>query len=392
MGNAETRSTCPFRFLADFAFFTIFCLQMAGKDVKDVLTTAKAAQLLGVSTRTAQLWVESGQLPSWKTPGGHRRIPRRAVLNLIDNPIQEHTGMRAHAIILAGEGRGAQWRNAGLPGSGLLLDVTEDIHTAHVWLAFTPPMLVVVENADESERKRLADSLSNDVRFNQTTIVSLTRAAGGGPLPAPGGRRVQIKMLPDVSTTSMAIVEYLLAAGNKKEPTAFRTPWNERARLEAVRQSGLLGSIPDARFDRLIRLAAHATHAPIAMFTLITQAEQWFKSRIGFDGSATPRDWAFCNETLVANEFTMFEDLSKVEIFARNPTLAEPYGFRFYAGVPVRDPLGFALGSTCVIDVVPRTLSMDEREALTTVAEATSSLIRLRALEHETANLNAIKG
>lgn len=358
--------------------------------MKDVLTTAKAAKLLGVSTRTAQLWVESGQLPSWKTPGGHRRIPHQAVLNLIDNPIQEHIGMRAHAIILAGEGRGAQWRSAGLPGSGLLLDVTEDIHTVRAWLSIAPPMLVVVENADAGERKRLAGTLSNDVRFNQSIIISLTRA-GSDNRPTQSVRRVQIKMLPDVSATSMAIADYLIAARDKEEPTAFPTPWNERARLEAVSRSGLVGSTPDAGFDRLIRLAAHATQAPIAMFTLITQAEQWFKSRIGFDGSATPRDWAFCNETLVANEFTMFEDLSKAEIFAGNPALSEPYGFRFYAGAPVRDPLGFALGSTCVIDVVPRTLSIDEREALTTVAEATSNLIRMRVLGHETGDPNAIE-
>lgn len=358
--------------------------------MKDVLTTAKAAQLLGVSTRTAQLWVESGQLPSWKTPGGHRRIPSQAVLNLIDNGVREPLAVRAHAIILAGEGRGAQWRSAGLPGSGLLLDVTEDTQSFRDWLASTPPMLVVVENADEGERKRLVAALDNDIRFNQTTILSLTGAGASHPV-ALGSRRARIGMLPDVAATSAAVVEYLAAAGNDRtEP--FHTPWNEPARLEAVRQSGLVGSAPDASFDRLIRLAAHATHAPVAMFTLITEAEQWFKSRVGFDGSATPRDWAFCNETLFANDVTVIEDLSKADIFARNPTLAEPYGFRFYAGAPVRDPRGFALGSTCVIDVVPRTLTTDEREALTTIAEAATNLIRLRALEQELADLRASRG
>lgn len=45
----------------------------------DVLTTRQAAQRLGVSVRTVQLWVESGVLPAWKTAGGHRRIAREAV-------------------------------------------------------------------------------------------------------------------------------------------------------------------------------------------------------------------------------------------------------------------------------------------------------------------------
>jgi len=353
--------------------------------VNDVLTTAKAAQLLGVSVRTAQLWVESGQLPSWKTPGGHRRIPRQAVLDLIDSPAQELSVVRAHAVVFAGEGRGAQWRIAGLPGLGLLVDVAEEVHIVRGWLDFIPPMLVVVENADEGERKRLVSALSNDVRFNQTTIISLKAAGVSAPV-ALASRRIQFGMPADVSATSAAIVEYLMACEHgESEPAAFPRPWSERARLEAVKQSGLVGSPPDASFDRLVRLAAHATRTPIAMFTLITQAEQWFKSRVGFEGSDTPRDWAFCNETLVANEFTVIEDLSKAENFAQNPTLAEPHGFRFYAGAPVRDPLGFALGSICVIDVVPRTLSGEEREALTTIAEAASHLIRLMALQRESA-------
>jgi len=49
-----------------------------------VLTTAAAARLLGVAVSTAQLWLESGALPSWKTPGGHRRVKLSAVTRLLD--------------------------------------------------------------------------------------------------------------------------------------------------------------------------------------------------------------------------------------------------------------------------------------------------------------------
>lgn len=46
-------------------------------------TTREAADLLGVSLRTAQLWCESGLLEAWKTEGGHRRISRASVENLL---------------------------------------------------------------------------------------------------------------------------------------------------------------------------------------------------------------------------------------------------------------------------------------------------------------------
>lgn len=51
---------------------------------KDVYSTREAAKLLGVSVKTIQLWVESGVLRAWKTPGGHRRVSRESVQLLQD--------------------------------------------------------------------------------------------------------------------------------------------------------------------------------------------------------------------------------------------------------------------------------------------------------------------
>ena len=53
---------------------------------EDTLTTRQAAELLGVSVRTVQLWVESGVLRAWKTPGGHRRVARDSVMALMEVP------------------------------------------------------------------------------------------------------------------------------------------------------------------------------------------------------------------------------------------------------------------------------------------------------------------
>nr|WP_152827919.1 helix-turn-helix domain-containing protein [Fertoeibacter niger] len=387
---AGPQPTRRLRFVATAALLPISAPARVDHDVKDVLTTANAAELLGVSTRTAQLWVESGQLPSWKTPGGHRRIPRQAVLDLIETSTSEAPVMQARAIVLAGDGRGDEWRLAGLPGTGLLVAVSEDIATVQGWIAAIPPMLLIIENTDDGPRKKLALAVEKDGRFGRTTIISVAPRNAADPV-ATGANRVRAKMLPDTAATAAAIVAYLRSAGHGlAKPLAFATPWNEPARLEAVARSGLVGSAPDVAFDRLVRLAAHATHAPIAMFTLITQSEQWFRSRIGFDGEATPRDWAFCNETLVANEFTVLEDLTKLASQAQNPTLSEPHGFRFYAGAPVRDPLGFVLGSICIIDVVPRALDQSEREAMITIADAASNLIHNRILLHGSQDLRGM--
>ena len=49
----------------------------------EIMSTRDAAQSLGVSVRTVQLWVENGCLEAWKTPGGHRRIYRQSVSNML---------------------------------------------------------------------------------------------------------------------------------------------------------------------------------------------------------------------------------------------------------------------------------------------------------------------
>lgn len=349
--------------------------------MSDILTTAKAADLLGVSVRTAQLWVESGRIPSWKTPGGHRRIPRQAVLDLIKPQVEESASVRPLAVIVTDENRALQWQEAGLRGSGLTIEVVQVLDEADALLNSSPPALIVVDSADQPRGRQLVKRLARDERLRASVIFGLV-AEGPHEATSRNTRYVQLTSSPEIRATSAAIVEHLLARlPATNDLCGYRVPWNEPARLNAVAGSGLVSSAAEESFDRLVRLATYATGTPIGMFTLLTETEQWFKSHIGFEAASTPRDWAFCNETLISNELTIFEDLSKTKMFEQNPALAEPFGFRFYAGAPVRDPLGFVLGSICVIDVVPRKLTAEEQEALTTIADATSNLIRLKALE-----------
>jgi excisionase family DNA binding protein len=48
-------------------------MQSTMKEDDPILTTSEVARQLGVATSTVQIWMESGAIQSWKTPGGHRR-------------------------------------------------------------------------------------------------------------------------------------------------------------------------------------------------------------------------------------------------------------------------------------------------------------------------------
>ena len=125
--------------------------------MSDILTTAQAATLLGVSIRTAQLWVESGQLPSWKTPGGHRRIPRPAVLELIAG--RPAPLISARAIVLADEDERSAWE--GLIQCGFVVDIIEDPLLAAARIGETLPALIVIDDDGAGERLPLIDRLQD---------------------------------------------------------------------------------------------------------------------------------------------------------------------------------------------------------------------------------------
>lgn len=349
----------------------------------EILTTAKAAKLLGVSVRTAQLWVESGELASWKTPGGHRRIPRSAVMELVEKHKETTSSLSATAIVLAGKGRASSWQGHGLKQSGLLLEVTDDPVRAAVSIGESLPRLIVLDSVRESERASLIDRLDEDPLLSSSLIVVVSESPPFGPDAAKGGNRLYLPATTSVADVADTIGRRLRPAASATAKAEYAVPFNEAERLRAVEQSGLLYSPKERSFDRLVDLAAKVTNSPIALFTLLTADEQWFKARSGFEGDRSPREWAFCNYTIVANELTVLEDLGADERFADNPVLRQPYNFQFYAGAPVRNEKCFALGSICVIDRVPRSLDQSERDALSALAEAASNLVITRAQERE---------
>ena len=65
-------------------------------DNDSVVSTRKAAEMLGVSLRTAQLWVESGVLQAWKTAGNHRRV----YVSSIERLLRERAGAIPSALVV----------------------------------------------------------------------------------------------------------------------------------------------------------------------------------------------------------------------------------------------------------------------------------------------------
>ncbi|MBL9214062.1 MAG: PAS domain-containing protein [Opitutaceae bacterium] len=155
-------------------------------------------------------------------------------------------------------------------------------------------------------------------------------------------------------------------------------PANEAARLAALRSHAILDTPAEAAFDDLALLAAHVCQTPVALVSLIDEDRQWFKARIGFTAPQTPRDIALCAHTLLdATGLLEVPDTTLDPRFADNPLVADP-GFRFYAGVPLVTPEGCALGTVCVMDTAPRSLSPGQRDALRALGRRAVAQLELR--------------
>jgi diguanylate cyclase (GGDEF)-like protein/PAS domain S-box-containing protein len=158
------------------------------------------------------------------------------------------------------------------------------------------------------------------------------------------------------------------------------TPTDEAARLRSLHVSGILDSLPEKSFDVITRIARRILKMPTAMISFIDQDRQWFKSALGMfsSGQETARHLAFCSEAVESpHSALVVDDATKDPRFSRNPLVTQKGGIRFYAGVPLLDKAGLALGTLCVIDVVPRHLGDDEMETLRDLAESASAALEL---------------
>ncbi|MCK0746225.1 sensor domain-containing phosphodiesterase [Chromohalobacter nigrandesensis] len=160
----------------------------------------------------------------------------------------------------------------------------------------------------------------------------------------------------------------------------------EQRRLHALHEIGLLDTPPEERFDRLTRIAKQHYQVNTTLFTLIDAKRQWFKSKQNLGMDATPRRHAFCDHTIQQNSIYVVEDAANDPLFHKNPLVTGTPFIRFYAGIPIRDPMGFKVGTLCLIDSAPRDASRMDFSILRSLAAILEEELereRLNAVDHE---------
>lgn len=165
-------------------------------------------------------------------------------------------------------------------------------------------------------------------------------------------------------------------------------PANESARLLALACYEVLDTESEQEFDDITLLASQICEVPIALISLIDGNRQWFKSSVGLDASESPRDISFCGHAILEN--TLFEVSNALDDsrFADNPLVTGAPDIRFYAGMPIINNDGLALGTLCVIDNTPYTLTSKQRDTLAVLARQVMRLIEARTTSKQLLQLS----
>lgn len=152
----------------------------------------------------------------------------------------------------------------------------------------------------------------------------------------------------------------------------------EEERIKALKRYSILDTRTDGSFDKLTKLAASLLKVPIAIVSLVDTDRIWFKSKYGIDAQQIERDEGLCASVIFSDDLYLVEDASIDPRTLSNPLVAGSFGLRFYAAVPLRTRDGFNLGTFCVIDKEPRTLSEEEEQILKDLRDIVMDQIELR--------------
>lgn len=129
----------------------------------------------------------------------------------------------------------------------------------------------------------------------------------------------------------------------------------------------ILDTAADQYLETLIRVAQNAFGVETVLISLVDRDRQWFKARLGFSISETPRNIAFCSHTILQTDSLVVPDTLDDPRFRANPMVTAAPFIRLYAGHPIRVN-GFPIGTLCLLHPEPRDLSDTEKTMLADLA------------------------
>ncbi|MFV0152351.1 response regulator [Empedobacter falsenii] len=154
----------------------------------------------------------------------------------------------------------------------------------------------------------------------------------------------------------------------------YPIPANEKQRLQAVYDYNLQAHDKDEELDVFANAASLICNTPIALVSVFDENYQIIKANCGIEVDAVPRQQTICQFSLMEDEILVIDDVNRFEP-AHKIAGVKAANIQFYAGVPLIDDNGNALGTLCVNDHHPRKLSDKQRSLLIQLGKNITKLL-----------------
>lgn len=149
----------------------------------------------------------------------------------------------------------------------------------------------------------------------------------------------------------------------------------EQGRLAALKKVARLDPPLEKELADLVMVAATLCNMPIALLCIAEAHRVCFRAERGLGIVEADREISFCKHAILQSKVFEVKDASVDERFKEHPFVAGNPHIRYYAGVPLLDADGYAIGTFCVIDKVPRELSAAQHQALNHLAQLALRLL-----------------
>ncbi len=156
--------------------------------------------------------------------------------------------------------------------------------------------------------------------------------------------------------------------------------YDDDARIAALHRLNVLDTAAEKPFEKIVTLVRTVLAVPIATVSLVDRDRQWFKAQRGLDHQETPRAISFCTHTIQQREPLIVEDAHLDPRFAASPMVVGPPHIRSYAGIPLRTPEGYNVGSLCAMDTRARRFSPADIAILSNFANIVCDELELRLI------------
>lgn len=157
---------------------------------------------------------------------------------------------------------------------------------------------------------------------------------------------------------------------------------NEAERLKALAEYGLDDEQMIRSLDPVVHIASRMFNMPVAAVNMIGNDHVFFAASVGVGEVDMRRDVSFCAHAITQSDVMVVPDARLDDRFHDNPLVTGEANLRFYAGVPLFSPQGFALGALCIIDGKPHNdFTKEDRQRLVELSKMAADRLELRRIE-----------